>query len=69
MRIRPRVWGRAIVAIVATAIATACGGPPPRTPAGQPPIVTLAPATLGALEERFNLADDRTRVLVLLSPT
>jgi hypothetical protein len=41
-----------------------------RTPPGQPPLGTISPAALHQLQEAFNRdADDRARVILLLSPT
>jgi len=42
---------------------------PRRVPPGQPPLATLAPASLSEFRNTFNAAEGRTRVLALLSPT
>ena len=39
------------------------------TPAGQPPLATVQQESLGALRADFNRHADKTRVVVLLSPT
>ena len=55
-------------ALLAVAILSGCG--PGTAPAGQPPMVLLGDnAALDSLREQFNKAADRTRVIVLLSPT
>ena len=38
-------------------------------PAGQPPLVTLEPASMAALQQDFNQAVGAVRIIVLLSPT
>jgi hypothetical protein len=70
---RPR-WVRAVQ--VAGAIALlATGGflyyrlAPRHVPQGQPPLTHLSAGTLGDLRAAFNAAPDRTRLLLLLSPT
>jgi hypothetical protein len=41
-----------------------------QTPAGQPPLGMIAPATLNELRDEVNRsADDAVRVVLLLSPT
>jgi hypothetical protein len=40
-----------------------------RTPHGQPPLTSLTPNNLGAFKRQFNDAADRTRLVLLLSPT
>jgi hypothetical protein len=40
-----------------------------RTPAGQPPLTTLTPANLDQFTRAFNEAAERTRLVLLLSPT
>jgi hypothetical protein len=62
-----------VIAGAALALAVAAGayseyGPRP-TPTGQPPLVRLNAANFKDLQERFNQAPDRVRVLALLSPT
>jgi hypothetical protein len=42
---------------------------PRGTPAGQPALVSLTPENFGTLKERFNAESDKTRVLVMVSPT
>ena len=42
---------------------------PRRTPAGQPPLTTLYFENFSELQKQFNDADDRVRILLLLSPT
>ena len=44
-------------------------GVPRTTPRGQPPLQSVSPGDLGSFQRAFNGAADRTRVLVLLSPT
>jgi hypothetical protein len=39
------------------------------TPAGQPPLVDVTPASVAALKADFNRAAGGTRILVLLAPT
>jgi hypothetical protein len=39
------------------------------TPKGQPPLARLAPGDLESFSRAFDGAGDRTRILVLLSPT
>lgn len=41
----------------------------PRTPAGQPSLVSLSTANLSEFQAAFNNANDRPRLLLLLSPT
>ncbi len=43
--------------------------PPGKTPPGQPPLVSLSPASLLSLKEAFNAASNGTRVIAFLSPT
>jgi hypothetical protein len=38
-------------------------------PAGQPPLATIDPVSIGALRDDFNRAAGQTRLIVLLSPT
>lgn len=40
-----------------------------RTPKGQLPLTSLAPSNLDQFKNEFNNASDRTRLLLLLSPT
>ena len=42
---------------------------PRRTPPGQPSLTRLDAATLPALRDAFNADADKTRIIVLLSPT
>jgi len=42
---------------------------PRRTPAGQPALARVDPATLPAFREAFNAHAATTRLIVLLSPT
>jgi hypothetical protein len=39
------------------------------TPAGQAPLASVTPETLGGIASAFNQATSDTRLLVLLSPT
>lgn len=39
------------------------------TPAGQPPLVSLAPANFHELRDAFNASADAQRLIILLSPT
>jgi hypothetical protein len=41
----------------------------PHVPAGQPPLVTLDTASVGALREAFNRDTDYVRIIILQSPT
>jgi hypothetical protein len=40
-----------------------------RTPNGQPPLTSLTPNNLDQFKREFNNAADRTRLVLLLSPT
>jgi len=40
-----------------------------RTPPGQPPLTSLTPSNLDQFKQVFNAADDRTRLVLLVSPT
>lgn len=40
-----------------------------RTPPGQPPLTSLTPGSLDQFKHVFNDAGDRTRLLLLVSPT
>ena len=40
-----------------------------RTPKGQPPLTSLTPGNLDQFKHQFNDAADRTRLVLLLSPT
>jgi hypothetical protein len=40
-----------------------------RTPLGQPPLTSLTPGNLDQFKQAFNDAADRTRLLLLVSPT
>ncbi len=40
-----------------------------RTPKGQPPLTSLTPSNLDQFKHEFNDAADRTRLVLLLSPT
>jgi len=40
-----------------------------RTPRGQPPLTSLTPSNLEQFKHEFNNAADRTRLVLLLSPT
>jgi len=40
-----------------------------RTPRGQPPLTSLTPSNLDQFKRQFNDAADRTRLVLLLSPT
>ena len=42
---------------------------PRHVPQGQPPLTYLSEGTLADLRAAFNAASDRTRLLLLLSPT
>jgi len=60
------------IIIIAAVLAVLAGGSayyryfPGRTPAGQPPVARLDPASF---DQQFRAASGDTRVLVLLSPT
>lgn len=40
-----------------------------RTPKGQPPLISLTPSNFDQFKHEFNNAADRTRLVLLLSPT
>jgi hypothetical protein len=40
-----------------------------RSPQGQPPLTSLTPGNLDQFKREFNNAADRTRLVLLLSPT
>lgn len=40
-----------------------------RTPKGQPPLTSLTPSNLDQFKNEFNDSADRTRLVLLLSPT
>jgi hypothetical protein len=40
-----------------------------RTPHGQPPLASLTSSNLDQFKQEFNSAADRTRLVLLLSPT
>lgn len=40
-----------------------------RPPHGQPPLTSLTPSNLDQFKKSFNEATDRTRLVLLLSPT
>ncbi len=40
-----------------------------QTPPGQPPLVSLNEANLADFQQSFNAASDKTRIVLLLSPT
>ena len=42
---------------------------PRKVPAGQPPLLTLGPDSLPGFRDTFNAAENRARILALLSPT
>ena len=42
---------------------------PREVPAGQPPLLTLGKGSLPGFRDTFNAAENRARILVLLSPT
>ena len=65
---RSRWPGAALLAFVAVAALWYFYGER-RVPEGQPPLATLSAATLEALRADFNRDADRTRIIVLLSPT
>jgi hypothetical protein len=63
------------VAQVAATVALLCASGcmylfgPRNVPSGQPPLAYLSQGTLDDLRAAFNAASDRTRLLLLLSPT
>ena len=63
---RRHVVGMLASAVVAAGV-VACG--PGTAPAGQPPMVLLTAQTLETVRQEFNQASDRSRVILLLSPT
>lgn len=69
-----RTWARAVQVAGAIALLGAGGFlyyrfAPRHVPEGQPPLTDLSAGTLGNLRAAFNGAADRTRLLLLLSPT
>ena len=67
-----RVNRKSVLLIVAVAVASlvfwyfrGCT----RTPYGQPPLTSLTLNNLDRFKSEFNIADDRTRLVLLLSPT
>jgi hypothetical protein len=68
-----RTWDR-LVAQVAATVALLCTSGcylfgPRNVPTGQPPLAYLSQGTLDDLRAAFNAASDRTRLLLLFSPT
>jgi len=57
------------LALAAFAAAAWWSWGPRRTPAGQPPMATIAPATSADFVSQFNASPQSTRLLLLLSPT
>jgi hypothetical protein len=57
------------VVIIAGLIAVALSVWTHRVPARQPPLTHIDAGSLTQFQERFNAAQDETRVLLLLSPT
>jgi hypothetical protein len=66
---------RVIIAVSAAIVLLAAGAAawlawtPRHVPAGQPSLVTLRADSLSRFRAAFNRAQDRVRILVLLSPT
>jgi hypothetical protein len=56
-----------LVVLLSGALAYFYGGG--QAPAGQQPLRSLTPQTIGELKTEFNAAKDDVRVLLLLSPT
>ena len=42
---------------------------PRKVPEGQPPLLTLGPDSLPGFRDTFNAAENKARILALLSPT
>ena len=57
-----------VVAVLATAMLWYLYGER-RVPEGQPPLATLSASSLESLRADFNRDADRTRIILLLSPT
>ena len=57
-----------VIAVLAGAMLWYFFGPR-QVPPGQPPLATLSASSLEALRADFNRDADRTRVILLLSPT
>ena len=74
-RTMPRMWTRRVAQLTAVVVIVGTGGflyyryAPRRVPTGQPPLSYLSRSTLADLRATFNAASDRTRLLLLLSPT
>lgn len=58
---------RTLLFAAMVAMSAACG--PGTSPAGQPPMAVITPASMESLREAFNQTADHTRVILLLSPT
>ncbi|HVA65044.1 MAG TPA: hypothetical protein VNF74_15065 [Terriglobales bacterium] len=57
------------LALAAFAAAAWWSWGPRHTPAGQPPMATITPATTADFVSQFNASLQSTRLLLLLSPT
>ncbi len=69
MSARVRAAGLVLVAVAAGLARAAVPEPTHVTPPPQPPLETVDDSSFGAIGDVFNAASDRTRLLVLLSPT
>jgi hypothetical protein len=67
-----RMKGRWFVAVLVIAVVVALAWyawGPSHTPNGQPPLRSLTNDDISAIKDSFNDADDRVRIVLLLSPT
>ena len=62
------LWFGLPVAVLVGAVAWEQAAPR-EVPAGQPPLTTLNPESLPGLRADFNRDSDRSRIILLLSPT
>jgi len=58
-----------VLIILAAILAITLALDKPRTPAGQPPMVSLTPSTRTGFSRAFDAAADSTRLVFLVSPT
>lgn len=64
---RGSTLGLTVAALLIAALAYFYGGS--QTPAGQPPLESLAPQNVAAIRNVFNAAKNDVRLVLLLSPT
>lgn len=60
-------WYSVLTACVVLTVVAGCG--PGRSPGGQPPMVSVTEPMIESFRAQFNESADRTRVILLLSPT